>query len=375
MTELERASPSAPIALVLGASGGIGGETASALARHGWHVRALARRPRDGTTTDPIDWIAGDAMDGDAVRRAAAGASVIVHAVNPPGYRDWDRLVLPMLDNTIAAARASGARIVLPGTIYNYGPDAFPLLAEDSPQAPTTAKGRIRVEMETRLERAAAGGVASLIVRFGDFFGPRPGNNWFSQGMVKPGRPLRSLTLPGSPGAGHAWAYLPDAGETIARLLDRRSDLAPFERFHFAGHLDPDGTELAAAVARVARGGRVRVGRLPWPLLRLAGPFDRTLREVVAMRTFWQRTVALDGRRLAAFLEHVPHTPWDDALRETFDGLGIDLGQAAPALRTATAASSELPPLSAGQDCVTVEGSSLCLGTCSCPTTDPAGSR
>jgi hypothetical protein len=48
----------------------------------------------------------------------------------PPGYRDWARLVLPMIDNTIAAARASGARIVLPGTVYNYGPNAFPVLRE-----------------------------------------------------------------------------------------------------------------------------------------------------------------------------------------------------------------------------------------------------
>jgi peptide-methionine (R)-S-oxide reductase len=41
-----------------------------------------------------------------------------VHAVNPPGYRGWSRLVLPMLDNTIAAASAVGATIVLPGTVY-----------------------------------------------------------------------------------------------------------------------------------------------------------------------------------------------------------------------------------------------------------------
>ena len=318
-------STSAPIALVLGASGGIGGETASALARRGWHVRAFSRRPGGPGAPASFERIAGDAMDAEAVRRAAAGASAIVHAVNPPGYRSWGRLVMPMLDNTIAAARETGARVVLPGTIYNYGPDAFPLLAEDSPQNPQTAKGRIRADMEARLERASRDGVASLIVRFGDFFGPRPGNSWFSQGMVKPGRPLRAFTQPGSPGIGHAWAYLPDAAETLARLLDRRGELASFERFHFAGHLDPDATELEAAVRRVAGGG-VRFRRLPWQLLRLAGPFDETLRELVAMRTFWQHTAALDGRKLAAFLGTVPHTDLEDALRTTFDGLGIDLG-------------------------------------------------
>jgi hypothetical protein len=53
-----------------------------------------------------------------------------------------------MLDSSIAAAKASGARILFPGTVYNFGPDAWPILREDSPQRPKTRKGAIRVEME-----------------------------------------------------------------------------------------------------------------------------------------------------------------------------------------------------------------------------------
>lgn len=55
-----------------------------------------------------------------------------------------EKLVLPMIENTISTPRASGARILLPGTIYNYGPDAFPVLREDSPQHASTHKGKIR---------------------------------------------------------------------------------------------------------------------------------------------------------------------------------------------------------------------------------------
>src|SRR5215813_8032673 len=120
-------------ALVLGATGGVGGEVARVLVGRGWHVRALHRNP-DGLSARHkalgLHWQRGDAMSAADVAAAASGASVIVHAVNPPGYRDWDKLVLPMLDNTIAAARANGARIVLPGTVYNFGPDALPELRE-----------------------------------------------------------------------------------------------------------------------------------------------------------------------------------------------------------------------------------------------------
>ena len=50
-----------------------------------------------------------------------------------------------------------------------------------------TRKGKIRVEREERLETASRDGVRTLIVRAGDFFGPRTGNSWFAQGLIKPG--------------------------------------------------------------------------------------------------------------------------------------------------------------------------------------------
>src|SRR5262249_60662108 len=128
-----------------------------------------------------FEWVQGDAMNAGDVRAAAESVSLIVHAVNPPGYRDWDKLVLPMLDNTIAAARAVGARIVFPGTVYNFGPDAFPTLTETSPQHPRTRKGALRVEMERRLEAPAPAGPRALNVPAGGFFGPGGANNWFSR--------------------------------------------------------------------------------------------------------------------------------------------------------------------------------------------------
>ncbi len=98
-------------ALVLGATGGVGGAVARRLLGEGWTVRALHRDPdRVSSPTDGFAWMRGDAMVPGDVIAAAAGAALIVHAVNPPGYRDWDRLVLPMLDASIAAARAAEAR-------------------------------------------------------------------------------------------------------------------------------------------------------------------------------------------------------------------------------------------------------------------------
>ena len=306
-------------ALVLGATGGSGGEIAAALLRRGWKVRALVRDTKRGNLTQNIDWQAGDAMNATDVARAARGVEIIVHAVNPPGYRNWNKLVLPMIDNTIAAARSTGARIVLPGTVYNFGPDALPLLGETSPQRPLTRKGAIRVDMERRLEQAAQEGVRSLILRCGDFFGPHAGNNWFAV-MVKPGKPVRSVTYPGRRDLRHNWAYLPDVGETVARLLERESDLAVFERFHFAGHW-VDGHTMADAIRHAVGNPQLSVRSFPWWLVTLASPFVTLFRELREMHYLWQQPLQLDNRKLVSLLGSEPQTRLDQATRETLLGL------------------------------------------------------
>ncbi|MEK6397749.1 MAG: NAD-dependent epimerase/dehydratase family protein [Terriglobus sp.] len=309
-------------ALVLGVTGGIGAETAAALARHGWRIRAMARKGRPTGSDDSYDWVTGDAMDAGAVADAARGVQAIVHAVNPAGYKNWAGLVVPMVENTIAAAKTSGARILLPGTIYNYGTDAFPVLHEDSHQHAKTHKGRIRVELEQKLETAAQQGVASLILRLGDFFGPKPGNNWFSQALVKPGIPVTRLVYPGAKGVGHTWCYLPDAGETFAQLMEREDELAIFERFHFRGHWDVNGTEMIAAVREAVGNDRLPVRSFPWWLIGLASPFNETLREIYATRPLWHTPVQLDNTKLVRFLGKEPHIPLVDAVRTTLRGIG-----------------------------------------------------
>jgi len=306
-------------ALVIGANGGIGRETCLALKKHGWQVRALVRHlPAE---QEGITWIQGDAMQLADVLAAASGVDVIVHAVNPPGYRNWDTLVLPMLDNTIEAAKAARARIVLPGTIYNFGPDAFPLLREDSPQHPQTRKGEIRAQMERRLAEATHAGVRTLIVRCGDFIGPRAGNNWFGQGLVQPGKAVTTLRYPAEYAHHHAWAYLPDVAETIARLLERERALADFDVYHFGGYW-LDGYAMADAVRRATGNPRIALGRFPWWLTALAAPFMETLRELRKMRYLWRESIRLDDAKLVAFLGERPYTPIDKALRATLVGLG-----------------------------------------------------
>jgi nucleoside-diphosphate-sugar epimerase len=328
-----------PLVLVIGATGGIGGAVARELLGQGWRVRALSRQADMAQRVQAggascrglagVEWVQGDAMQDSDMMRAAQGVDFIVHGANPPRYARWRELALPMLVNAIEAARASGARLILPGNVYNFGPDAGELVAEGSPQHPLTRKGAVRVEMEQRLREAAADArrpVRSLVLRAGDFFGGHAPSSWFGTLLVKPGKPLRQVVYPGVPEVGHAWAYLPDVARTMVQLmaLDKAEPgrLAPCEVLHFGGHWLPRGIDMAEAIRRAAGQPGLPIKPLFWPLMTALSPFVEVLREMREMRYLWQVPLQLDNRKLVSLLGAEPHTPLDDAIHATLVALG-----------------------------------------------------
>jgi nucleoside-diphosphate-sugar epimerase len=298
----------------------------------------------------PIEWLAGDAMNVADVVRAAVGARVIVHAANPPGYKNWRGLALPMLKASIAAAESSGARILLPGNVYNYAPSNGARISEAAPQAPTTRKGRIRVEMEEMLRDAVALGVKTLVLRAGDYFGPGAPNSSFQWLLTRRGGRVRSVYAPGPANVGHAYAYLPDLAETLARLLDREAELAEFDVFHFAGHWLARNGELVEAIRRVTGEAALPLKAFPYPMLFALSPFVETFRELLEMRYLWEKPIGLDGGKLCAFLGDLPSTPLDTAVRETLADMGCLPAPAVFEMRTGTARSSCLDATHVRQD-------------------------
>jgi nucleoside-diphosphate-sugar epimerase len=339
--------PAQKTALIIGASGSFGSHAAVAMIKHGWRIRALARDPEAAArkTGDrmPIDWIKGDAMNAADVLVASEGVSVIVHAANPPGYRNWAGLVAPMMANTIAAAAARQARIVLPGNVYNFAPNSGANIAENAPQQPVTRKGKIRVEMEEILKAATAQGVKGLVLRAGDFFGPAAPNSALGWLTIRRGGRVRSVYLPGPAEVGHAYAYMPDLGETLARLLDREADLADYEVFHFRGHyLDHNG-ELGLAIRRVTGQPKLPLPKFPWILPIALSPFVETFRELLEMRYLWNRPIGLSNAKLVKFLGEEPHTSLDNALRATLADMDA-LPEPAYAPPAASRSSSAMAP-------------------------------
>ena len=307
-------------ALVLGATGSFGSAITQRLLQQGWHVTAL-KRDLTGLPSDArIDWRQGDALNQKDVVNACQGCQIIVHAVNPAGYRNWETLVIPMLENTLQAARHHQACVFVPGNMYNFDAHAGTHIEEDTPQQPSSKKGQIRVLMEQKLQAFAQQGGRCVVVRCGDFFGPSSNSGWFEKGIAPKGATSKRLFNLAEPGIGHQWAYIPDVAEVMMQLILRRHELPDFARFHMAGHWDHDGKQMintAAQVIAQQRGSRPCIKTFPWWLICAASVFNPTYKELLEMRYLWQHPLHLSNEKLIALLGTEPHTPLKEAITAT----------------------------------------------------------
>ena len=203
--------------LILGANGRFGLAAAQAFDAAGWEVLAQVRRTPVAAMPARARIVALPLDDIDGIVAHAAGADVVVHAINPSDYTRWAAELLPMARQGMDIAERLGARFALPGNVYNYGAAMPPTLNARTPQWPTTDKGRLRVQFEDEL-RYRAPRLRSVILRAGDFFGTGSGV-WFDQVIAKRAAKGR-LAYPGTPTLAHAWAYLPDMARAMVGLCE-----------------------------------------------------------------------------------------------------------------------------------------------------------
>lgn len=319
--------------LILGARGRFGLAAARAFAAAGWRVLGQLRvgtpPPALAKTDHRIEWLPMDLHNCAALCQAAQGAQVMVHALNPI-YTNavWASQALPLLDAAIGVARQLGATLMFPGNVYNFGAGMPAQLCEDTPQTPSTIKGRIRQAMEQRL---AQSGVRSIVIRAGDFFGSGQGS-WFDQAMVSR-LPQGVMTYPGQAEVPTAWAYLPDLARTFVSVAERRAALGEFTVLHFAGHsltlAQWQQVLQGIALARgwVKPGAALRVKGLPWPIIRLGAWVNPVWAALLEMRYLWATPHALVNTRLTALIGPEPHTPLVLAAQTAL----ADLGKLKPA--------------------------------------------
>lgn len=272
--------------LILGGSGHSGSAFATAFHTAGWQVR-LFQRGEDPAT-------------------AARGVKMIINAMNPPNYHDWTRQIPQITETAMQAARASGARMLIPGNVYVFGKQPAPW-SEQTPHIPCSRKGQVRAEMERAWQKS---GLPVTILRAGDFLdGTKPG---LIMGKVTLANSAKGKIMAmGGPDVVRAYAYLPDLARA-AVMLSGRDDLPQFADIPFPGH-SFSLYDLQAEIARQT-GRALRIKRFPWWALRLTSPVWELARELDEMRYLFDHPHTLDGATLSRLLPEFECTPFADVV-------------------------------------------------------------
>ncbi|MFT5744164.1 MAG: nucleoside-diphosphate-sugar epimerase [Paracoccaceae bacterium] len=273
--------------LILGATGKIGSHAAQAFMNAGWTVRRYDR--------------------GSDMTQAAMGADVIVNGLNPPAYHDWENTIPAITQQVVAAAKASGATVVIPGNVYNFGAEGGEL-NEDTPQAPVTRKGRVRVEME---QSFAASGVQTIVLRAGSFIDPMRNGDAMSMMMLRDVRKPK-LTAMGPSDVLHAYCYLPDWARAAVALAEMRAELTNFEDVPFPGHAF--SINDFKAVLDDATGKTYRVSAFPWWVFTVLSPVWELAREMREMHYLWNMSHWIGAAKFDRLLPDFPATDARDAM-------------------------------------------------------------
>jgi nucleoside-diphosphate-sugar epimerase len=300
---------------VIFGTGAIGLATMEALRRRGETVR-LVNRSGSARVPDDVEVVGGDAADPQFTTVVSRGARVVYQTLNPP-YSRWLQEFPALQAGVLAAAQATGARLVSMENVYLYGRPAGLPLTETRPHAAHTRKGKLRASMAEALMAAhRAGRVEVAAGRASDYFGPRGGAQSNLGDRVFPAALTgATATVLGNPDQPHTYTYIPDIGEGLA-VLGEHPD-APGHAWHLPNDPATRTTrQLVEAVHQQAGRPRTRLRRVPPLLLRVAALTNPTVRELLEMQYQFEEPFIVDSSKIAARLG-VQATPIDEAVAET----------------------------------------------------------
>ena len=292
--------------LILGGNGRFGQHCTAAFAKKGWQVFAQTRSGKgldaDLAHFERVTHCPVDLENKDALTEIALQCGVIVNGLNPP-YGTWQTGAPKITDATIDLAKTSGATVILPGNVYNFGAAMPELLDEKTPHRPSNPWGKIRCAAEQAYRDA---GVQTIVLRIGDFLQGKPSGNWFDTHMVSK-LDKGVFIYPGDSSIPHAHGYLPDAARTVVELATMREMLGIFEDIPFEGHT-LTGEDMRREIEKVmAR--PIKLKGIPWPILRIMSLFDKDMKGVLAMRYLWNTPHRLDDTKLKRLLPGYTPTP------------------------------------------------------------------
>ncbi|MEO3875433.1 NAD-dependent epimerase/dehydratase family protein [Nonomuraea sp. B12E4] len=285
--------------------GAAASRTALLLAGDGERVRMISRTG-GGPDHPLVERVAADATDADRLTELAEGADTLFTTA-APAYHTWPELFPVLSAALLTVVRRTGARYVMLGNLYGYGPVDGPI-RPDSPLAATGPKGRARARV---WEEAAASGVRVTEVRAGQFYGAGA-YSVFSLMVQRQALDGTLALVPQELDVPHSYSAI---GDTARTLVAASRDEQAYGRAWHVPTATRSVRELAGRLAELAGAPRPRLEVMTerdLALLALTEPFWGEMHEVLIKPG---HPFVVDYSETEKLLG-VSATPVDDVLRE-----------------------------------------------------------
>ncbi len=302
---------------VLGATGALGAAITQQWLAQGHSVTALVRQPQKAHQLfgqhSNLNLVPGDLETLPDLTSLVQNHTVVFHGINYP-YQLWHQWMIPHTRRILEACTATGATLLFPGNIYEFGPTPDPI-TESTPPAPVGPKGQLRLDLYQLLRsHAQHTGLPVIYLRLPDFFGPNVTNGLLTMlfGHAVSGK---TPTWPIKVDIPHQFAYTPDIAQLFYQLV-QTTPTSPWVEWNYGGHLIPSIRHWVNLMGTILQ-CEMTVRPIPKAILYALGWFNPVIKELRENFYLFEQSIVLDDAALHRFLKQVPLTPLTDATRET----------------------------------------------------------
>ncbi len=265
---------------ILGAGGAVANALTHQLVKNNQHVKLVSRKSIV-LQSEKVVWRQADLLNQQEVLAAVTGSEVIYATAGLVyDYKIWQAQWLIVMENIIAAAKATQARLIFFDNVYMYG-EVNGTMTENTPYNPCSKKGEVRAQIATQLmDEAKAGNIKASIARAADFYATENKNSFFDMMVLDRYAHKQSAQWIGNANKLHSFSYIPDMGKAMYLLGQNEGTTNQIWHMPTAKALTGKQFIALAAEAYGTKPNYMAINKL---MMNLVGIFDPLVKSSVEM--------------------------------------------------------------------------------------------
>src|SRR5580704_13709978 len=297
---------------LFGASGAVGRALAPVLERREIGYRTVGRDAerlgRDFRRSQPVH---ADFFSGEGLGDAAQGVDTVFYLAGAP-YTEFYKHPI-MVRNALDAAQAARVkRFVHIAPVYSYGPARIRPVPETQPHAPSTRKGRFRLEQERAVLERNGADFTTVVVHLPDFYGPNADLS-YANAFMREALGGKTASFVGRLDVQRELVYVPDVAEPLLRLA--AMDDAYGRCWNLGGRAIQARTFVDLVFATIGTPPKFR--SIPKVMLQAVGIVQPFMREVAERYYLFDSNFVLDDSALQRRLNGYAKTPLAEGIAQT----------------------------------------------------------